>query len=136
MIKDGRVDHTADSHDDLVMGWLLSHWFLMLGINLDVYGIDTRRLLMSVSEDGRQFNEDDLIDNEQIDAIQDEINEVTELMRQCRHVGLQLVYQQRLDKLNEELESYGVETVNVQSIAEEVKDHSYARIRNYGLRRR
>lgn len=136
VIRDGRVDHTSDSHDDLVMGWLLSHWFLMLGANLDIYGIDTRKLLMAVSEDGRQFNEDDLIDNERIDEIQEEINQLTDLIRSCRHVGLQLKYRQRLDKLTEELESYGVETVNVQSITEEVKEHTYARLNNYGLRHR
>ena len=135
VIKDGRVDHTSDSHDDLVMGWLLSHWFLMMGVNLDLYGIDTRRLLMSVSEDGRQFTEEDQLDNEVIDSLQEEAEQLTDLIRQTRHVGLQLKYRQRLDKINAELESYGVEAVNAQSIVEEVRDNSYARLRNYGLYR-
>ena len=133
VIKDGRVDHTSDSHDDLVMGWLLSHWFLMMGVNLDLYGIDTRRLLMSVSEDGRQFTEEDQLDNEIIDSLQEEAEQLTDLIRQTRHVGLQLKYRQRLDKINAELESYGVEAVNAQSIVEEVRDNSYARLRSYGL---
>lgn len=135
VIRDGRVDHTSDSHDDLVMGWLLSHWFLMMGVNLDLYGIDTKRVLMSVSEDGRQFSEDDQIVNQEIEAIQEEIDDLSNLIKQTKHTGLQLRYRQRLEKLNAELESYGVEAVNAQAIVEEVRDNSYARLRNYGLYR-
>lgn len=40
--RNGRVDHPKGGHDDLVIGWLLCHWFLTKGKNLQHYGIDSR----------------------------------------------------------------------------------------------
>ncbi len=38
--KNGRVDHAAGEHDDMVIGWLLGHWFMTQGRNLYFYGIN------------------------------------------------------------------------------------------------
>ena len=50
--KSDRIDHAAKQHDDLVIGWLLTYWFIKLGANKSLYGIsagialtDTRNLL-------------------------------------------------------------------------------------------
>jgi len=50
--KGGRIDHDAKQHDDLVIAWLLTYWFIKLGANKPLYGIptgiglsDTRNLL-------------------------------------------------------------------------------------------
>ena len=42
--KNGRIDHNSSGHDDFVVAWLLSHWLLMYGKNLQYYGIDPRRI--------------------------------------------------------------------------------------------
>lgn len=47
VIRNGRVDHEAGSHDDLVVGWLLCHWFLTMGKNLINYGIDPTTVLVN-----------------------------------------------------------------------------------------
>lgn len=36
--KNGRIDHTAGNHDDLVIAWLLAVWFLTQSKNLQFYG--------------------------------------------------------------------------------------------------
>jgi hypothetical protein len=50
--KGDRIDHDAKKHDDLVIGWLLTYWFIKLGANKSLYGIqggialtDTKNLL-------------------------------------------------------------------------------------------
>jgi hypothetical protein len=50
--KGDRIDHDAKRHDDLVIGWLLTYWFIKLGANKSLYGIqagialtDTKNLL-------------------------------------------------------------------------------------------
>lgn len=50
--KGGRIDHDAKQHDDLVIAWLLTYWFIKLGANKPMYNIpsgiglsDTRNLL-------------------------------------------------------------------------------------------
>jgi hypothetical protein len=46
--KNGRVDHADGEHDDLVIGWLLCHWFLTMAKNLSYYGIDSNKTLVPV----------------------------------------------------------------------------------------
>lgn len=44
--RNGRVDHEEGGHDDLVIAWLLTHWFLTMAKNLQFYGIDARSILV------------------------------------------------------------------------------------------
>lgn len=48
--KNGRVNHPAGEHDDMVISWVLSHWFLTKATNLSFYGIDATTILQSVKE--------------------------------------------------------------------------------------
>lgn len=41
IVKNGRLDHASDKHDDILVSWLLSFWLLKLGKNLHHYGIDS-----------------------------------------------------------------------------------------------
>lgn len=50
--KGDRIDHDTKQHDDLVIAWLLTYWFIKLGANKPYYNImsaialtDTRKLL-------------------------------------------------------------------------------------------
>lgn len=38
-LKADRIDHNTKEHDDLVISWLLSYWFIKLGMNKSLYGI-------------------------------------------------------------------------------------------------
>ncbi|QVW55213.1 hypothetical protein pEaSNUABM29_00173 [Erwinia phage pEa_SNUABM_29] len=44
--RNGRIDHRASGHDDLVISWLLAMWLLLFGHNLGHYGISNSRLMM------------------------------------------------------------------------------------------
>lgn len=39
-VKNGRVDHGEDGHDDHIIAWMLGVWFLTRGKNLRYYGIE------------------------------------------------------------------------------------------------
>ena len=52
VVKKGRIDHSAGGHDDAVIAWLLTHWVMMYGRNLDFYGIDPARVLVNVRQVG------------------------------------------------------------------------------------
>lgn len=45
-VRNGRVDHAQGKHDDNVIAWLLSHWLITQGKNLDFYGINSREILV------------------------------------------------------------------------------------------
>ena len=56
VIKNGRVDHgnSKDDHDDLVIAWMLTHYFLKSAKNVDKYGLNASTVLsaMSLDKDG------------------------------------------------------------------------------------
>jgi hypothetical protein len=48
--KNGRIDHTSTGKDDLCIAWLLTHWLITQGRNLDFYHIQTSKLLGAVKQ--------------------------------------------------------------------------------------
>jgi len=48
-LKNGRIDHGSDNHDDLVVAWLLPYWFLTEANNKGYYGLNTSQILSSVN---------------------------------------------------------------------------------------
>jgi hypothetical protein len=65
VIRNGRVDHDVGGHDDLVIGWLLCHWFLTMGKNLNNYGIDPIKVLCKSQEVKQLTIEEQAVDYEQ-----------------------------------------------------------------------
>ncbi|BAW98365.1 phage protein [Vibrio phage pTD1] len=47
-LKNGRIDHDTGNHDDIVISWLLTYWFIKLGENKNEYGIPNGISLSSV----------------------------------------------------------------------------------------
>jgi len=41
-MKNGRVDHEDGAHDDMIIGWLLTHWFMTSARGMAYYDIDSR----------------------------------------------------------------------------------------------
>lgn len=50
VIRNGRIDHALGKHDDLLIGWLLCHWLLTLGKNLQHYGIDVSKIMSLLAD--------------------------------------------------------------------------------------
>ncbi|WP_228492925.1 hypothetical protein, partial [Pseudomonas aeruginosa] len=82
-LKGDRIDHDAKQHDDLVIAWLLSYWFIKLGENKSLYGIppgialtDTRNLLNSVQNQGRTEYEPYVV--QLIDKVRSKVHSLTE----------------------------------------------------------
>jgi hypothetical protein len=50
IVKNNRVDHKTDGHDDLVICVLLAHWFLTTAKNLINYGIDPTGVMIDNQE--------------------------------------------------------------------------------------
>lgn len=47
--KNNRIDHSSKGHDDLVIAWLLSYWFIKLGYNKPLYKIPQGYTLTEVT---------------------------------------------------------------------------------------
>lgn len=51
-VINGRIDHTEDNHDDMVIAWLLACWLIYFGENLHYYGIDPRMIPTTITSNG------------------------------------------------------------------------------------
>ncbi len=49
-VRNGRLDHAAGAHDDMVIAYLLGNWFLTQGKNLSFYGIEASRIANDLIE--------------------------------------------------------------------------------------
>lgn len=104
--RNGRIDHPEGEHDDLAIGWLLSHWLLIVARNLNSYGIDRQKMLSGL------VKVKDLSQEEQVHAmmqmqVRERISTLFELManednefmlnryeRELRHLDKQLVLEE------------------------------------------
>lgn len=48
IVKNGRIDHPANGHDDMVIAYTLGYWFLTQAKNHELYGIDKEKILAGV----------------------------------------------------------------------------------------
>ena len=55
-VKNGRIDHSADKHDDQVISYLLACYLIFFGKNLLRYGIDHSQILDSLAEGGEHVD--------------------------------------------------------------------------------
>ena len=118
----GRVDHASQGNDDRVIAWLLVHWFLNYGKNLDIYGIDSRRVMVGIQQDGSVMSEDDMMLNKFIEEAQEEAEELMIKIAQTDHVGLKMSYQHELDEINSFLKEHGVEPKTLDAVINQMKE--------------
>lgn len=80
-----RIDHEVGGHDDIVISWLLSYWFLKLGYNKTLYGLPANGSLsqlktLAESRGNAKYT------NEQLEAftkLKEKIAELTKRLLNC-----------------------------------------------------
>lgn len=135
--KHGRIDHVASGHDDMVVSWLLAHWFLSHGRNLSYYGIASNVVMSAVSEMGRELTEEDLERREHQNMLMDQVDTVLEKLKSCRDEMLIVKYEHQLRFLQSQLDATGVEEVtNMDALIQQVREDRAKRMRLEGQQRR
>lgn len=84
VIRDGRVDHPKGGHDDLVVAWLLSYWFMAYGKNLQHYGIPSGYVLSTNRVVHSSNNREEIYNNELNQRAQAFIQRIAEQIKQER----------------------------------------------------
>lgn len=74
--KNGRIDHPAGGNDDMVIAWLLSNWLIMMGKNLQFYGIDSRMVMrLVVTESQSKLDQFEIIEQRQLREQMDRLSQ-------------------------------------------------------------
>lgn len=132
--RNGRIDHDASGHDDHVISWLLCHWFLTYGKNLDHYGITVSEIKRRVyeAEHKLSWNEQRRYDDQQ--SIRDEIGRLSETLGSERSTFERIKLQQRLDllisKVDDEFDMEGITSID--QIKENSREKKMIETRSFG----
>lgn len=124
--KNDRIDHMASGHDDRVIAWLLSAWFLIHTKNLSRYGIKdalvgavdyyTRKNKTSSSGIDEEF------ELAKANRIKVEIENLLEKLRECKDDFVADQYEARLRLLDSRFEDKGNEVISMNELIKEAKE--------------
>lgn len=119
----GRVDHTADNHDDLVIAWLMTNWLLTTGKNLSFYGISADEILR-VPRNIATTTDDPIAKLERYkqQKYKEEITKITELISEETDPYLVSSLEKRLEIACTKLNISSEEKISVEQLLAEANE--------------
>lgn len=105
-VKDGRLDHKVGGHDDLVVAKLLSHWFLMNGANLHLYGLNSSQILSNV-QTTEKVSDEDKYKAYRVARYKEKIEALTEIMEKEQDPYVYRSLERQVSALYSQLSSSG-----------------------------
>jgi len=133
--RNGRIDHSADGHDDMVVGWLLCHWFLTHAKNLKFYGINPLRVRSGMINTVETITPEMQYRKREQNEIRRKIEELYDRLGSERDDYVSLAIERELRLLNsrvilEENESYSID--DLINRARERRKSTHTRKQGYG----
>ena len=123
--KNGRIDHTSGGKDDLVIAWLLTHWFITNARNISYYGLDPRKILhtinTNVNSEGKVMDAADLFRERQEQAAKEKISALMEELKATKDPLKESLLETRIRALSKNISSK-VQSFNIDAIFEELKE--------------
>lgn len=124
--KGDRIDHDTKKHDDLVISWLLTYWFIKLGANKSLYGIqsgialtDTRNLLAVANAKKEAPLEPHVV--QFLDKIRGRVTSLTEELLQSNDNILAIRLEAEIRRLSKMLPAEQSRLMTVDTLIEEAK---------------
>lgn len=121
--KDGRIDHKSRGHDDLVIAWLLTYWFIKVGYNKALYNIPQGCTLTEIKAlkdggDTPQYTKEQL---ELFIRVKERINTLTKDLLTSDNNTLATRIEMEVRKLSELIPKELRKTITIDEIIENAK---------------
>jgi len=120
VIKKGRIDHQDGSHDDHVIAYLMTVWFLMVSKNHSVYGIPNV-VFADISETGEGISDSDRERGQLLESLQAELEEQIQRLRKTDNPYQTVQLEQRIRLTNAKLVQQGGHASNIDAMINEAK---------------
>lgn len=127
--KTGRVDHTADKHDDNVIAWLLAMWLLMYGKNLSYYGIENRRVMAQISANGLMVTDTQTRERELVLSYQNDLEEIVKKIANDNNTMYRQVLEHKAKQIQNKLALFGVEVKTLDAMLQDVKEKKIEKLK-------
>ena len=98
-IRNGRIDHPPDCHDDLCMAFMFTGYFALFGRNHRMYGINSTVMLSQLQQDGKRL---DPATSQQQQYFAQRLRELKALLQQTNNDVLKASYQREIRYLEQQ----------------------------------
>ena len=122
-VVNGKIDHEEGGHDDLVIAWLLTYWFLQYGKNKKWYGMDEHKVLVNLNN-LQLMVENEGLDPEYVRKQEKLKEEIEAYIKTLRGVTDEIIALRLLNKimfLSSKLDFKVIRNFNLESILNDIK---------------
>jgi hypothetical protein len=119
---DGRISHPIGGHDDVVIAWLLTVWFLYNGVGLQHYGIDPTRIINDHSERAKNMTAAEIVAAEREGQYRARIDELVILIGKERDEFVTSRYEYELRSLMSKITLAEGEVFSVDDLLRKASD--------------
>ncbi len=112
-VKNGRVDHSGEGNDDMVIALLLTGYIVFYGKNLDRYGMDTTKILSAVDSIGTKV---DAIVKERQAKYRLELSQLQTKLESCSNEMMKTNYLMKIKNLESVIDdkTYEIKARNIE----------------------
>jgi hypothetical protein len=128
--RNGRIDHEHGKHDDMVVGWLLAHWFLTHAKNLSFYGIDSRKV-GSLANINEQESDADVYERQYQEHLRDQMDILLDRYNKEHDQFVSQKLEQEMRVLDRQLVRQRGETFSLDEIIRKAKENKAGKKRAY-----
>ncbi|QNI21002.1 large terminase subunit [Vibrio phage vB_pir03] len=111
VIRNNRIDHEVGGNDDMVISWLMGHWFATKAINLTYYGIEAGLVQSLVSEQGATVSKEEIAHRKEQEQIMEQINFLKEQLDMAGNEILRRTAEMKIAKLTRKLDDSDADKV-------------------------
>ena len=121
--KNGRIDHEEGEHDDMVISFLLSYWFLTNAKNISFYGLSSRKILMFLrtNDDGSKMSPEMVIKKNEQSDIKNQIELLIEKLRNEKNIYVSKQITQKIKYLYSLIDEDSKVNFNIETLLEEIE---------------
>jgi hypothetical protein len=130
IIKNGRIDHRDGENDDMVIAYLLAHWFITSAKNLIHYGIDPTRVLVE-SKPQQVIEPKKMYFHAEQQRIRSRIQEIYERLQIEKDSNICKMYERELIFLDSKIVLQEGEHYSVDAIIKEAENSRKSRTVGY-----
>lgn len=97
--KNNRIDHPKGGNDDMVIAWMLGHYFSLDGKNLAMYGIPYNYVRTGVSKNGASLTPEQVKELREQSIYKAKVNDYKEELKKTKDVFGRSIIKSKLEKI-------------------------------------
>lgn len=129
-IKNGRIDHSNDAHDDMCVSMLLAHWTCIRGENLEYYGINPKTIFNRAKIHDVEQTSVEVYRTEQSNKYKAEFEKLIEQLKGETNKMLAAKIEMRIRSISRWIDTTESSGIGIDAMIKQVHDERVRRVRS------